>query len=147
MGKIIRLTESDLIKIVNRVISEQKTFRQSKPRKVMDRTENELVHEIYRLLVDSYGFKQDFNNASEAYVLGKNEFKKYAASWYTQEVSGPLRFRKGDMTIYLDKRFADIIINRNSYPGGTNPIKMDRVILDSTDPNTIKKIEKIIKNK
>jgi hypothetical protein len=142
MGKIIRLTESDLIKIVNRVISEQKTLRQSKPRKVMDRTENELVHEIYRLLVDSYGFKQDFNNVSEAYVLGKNEFKKYSASWYTQEVSGPLRFRKGDMVIYLDKRFADIIINRYSYPG-----EMDRVILDSTDPNTIKKIEKIIKNK
>jgi hypothetical protein len=111
----------------------------------MDRTENELVHKIYRLLVDSYGFKQDFNNVSEAYVLGKNEFKKYSASWYTQEVSGPLRFRKGDMVIYLDKRFADIIINRYSHPGV--PGEMDRVILDSTDPNTIKKIEKIIKNK
>jgi hypothetical protein len=139
MGKIIRLTESDLIKIVKRVISEQsmekKTFRQSKPRKVMDKTENNMVFEIYRLLVDN-GFKQNFNNVSDVYVLGKNEFKKYADSWYTQDVSGPFKFSKGDMSIELNKRYADITIH--DWPG-------EGVNLDSTDPNTIKKIKNKIK--
>jgi len=139
MGKIIRLTESDLIKIVKRVISEQsmekKTFRQSKPRKVMDKTENNMVFEIYRLLVDN-GFKQNFNNVSDVYVLGKNEFKKYAASWYTQDVSGPFKFSKGDMSIELNKRYADITIR--DWPN-------EGVTLDSTDPNTIKKIKNKIK--
>ena len=55
MGKIIRLTESDLIKIVNRVISEQKTFIQSKPRKIMDRNENDIVFELYQLSKLSLG--------------------------------------------------------------------------------------------
>jgi hypothetical protein len=139
MGKIIRLTESDLIKIVKRVISEQsmekKTFRQSKPRKVMDKTENDMVFEIYRLLVDN-GFKQNFNNVSDVYVLGKNEFKKYADSWYTQDVSGPFKFSKGDMSIELNKRYADITV-RKSFG--------NQITLDSSDPNTVKKIKNLIK--
>ena len=137
MGKIIRLTESDLITIVNRVISEQKTFIQSKPRKIMDRNENDIVFELYQLLVND-GFKQNLNNVSDVYVIGKNEFKKYADSWYTQDITGPFKFSKGDVSVELNKRYADITVWKYLRNG---------ITLDSTDPNTIKKIEKIIKNK
>ena len=146
MGKTIRLTESDLIKLVNRVISEQfndkknsiqsEPRKQSKPRKIMDRNENNIVFELYRLLVDD-GFKQNLNNVSDVYVIGKNEFKKYADSWYTQNITGPFKFSKGNVSVELNKRYMDITV-RKSF-GNTN------IYFDSSDPNTIKKIKNLIK--
>jgi hypothetical protein len=152
MGKIIRLTESDLTKIVKRVISEQnwwnqeentkkKTFVQSTPRKVMDSKENELIFKIYQLLT-SNGFKQNFNDVSDVYFLKKGEFSKYSNNIFAKDVSGPFKFTKGHMKIELNKRFADITIRGCI----KTPACLEYELYKTTDQNTYNKIENKIKS-